>query len=180
MIGSGPRSLLVAIVLLQLVVASLPWWHLVGDEGRIAVSGNLASAGVTQALAIIMAGSLLVTLSVGARGRRIIGAFIAVAQLAVVALGVSRPRPSDADLGSLLASGPMVGTSALQGAIWPWLYAALGALGVAGALWLVRRPVTDSSRPVPDGVVRLADSLDSWKAMDEGLDPTEEPQEERR
>ena len=55
----------------------------------------------------------------------------------------------------------------------PWAYAATGAAGVAASGWLVARPGI-RHRPVTPRGAELADSVASWKAMDEGHDPTED------
>ncbi len=176
----GPRSLLVLVGVGQVVMAGRPWWYVVDTKNTVEVSGNLASAGLAQALAFAVLGGLLLTLTLGSVGRRVVGALVGIVQLGAIVLGVWHPQPSDAVLQTLKLANPLAETYTLQSAFGSWVFAALGVIGVLGSVWLMARPVTDSSRPDRVAVAGLAHSLDSWKAMDEGFDPTQDPQEERR
>lgn len=175
----GARTMLAVAAAAELVVAQRAWWHVAwGEEasgGVIAVSGA-ETTGLTVGLAVAALGGTLLLLAVRAPGRRVVGIVLAALHAWAVLLGVRPPRPDDASVLTLLRGESLAGTYVLQPALGGWWYACAALVGVAGAVWLALRPGADAPRSVPTSAREVADSLSSWKAMDAGLDPTQEQQ----
>lgn len=154
---------------------------------RALVSGADATGGLAQVLPLAVLGGSLLMLTLQCNGRRIVTVLIGLIFVGGVLLGAAPPDPHPSTLEPLLRQQAILGEYALSWQPVRWAYAALNLVGLAAAVWLWRQPmgacrVSDSSRPVQSSASRVADSVDSWKAMDEGVDPTEtstDPQEDR-
>ena len=179
---SRPLALgvLVAGGLLGVVAAAQPWWRATGDGVAVTFSGSEATAGLSQAIAIVVLAGWVLILVLRAPGRRVVGALLSLAGAGMLLTGVSRPRPSAEAVLSEVREVSLIDQFALGATAWPWLYALAGLL-VAGAAVLVLltasrwpRSVDRFERTGP-GAVTLspdADPADVWRAMDAGVDPT--------
>ncbi|MDN5570462.1 MAG: Trp biosynthesis-associated membrane protein [Propionibacteriaceae bacterium] len=174
-----PRAALAFCVAAAFGLALAPWWSLSWQgsigSGAAEVGGAAGTGGLAQVLAVAAAGGLLLTLTLRAPGRRIVGGLLALLFAGMTAVGVAA---HGADAGVLAASVPeaaLATDAAARASVWPTLYAAVGALGVAGSAWLVARPMVVRRGPAGEAPgVGLADSQASWKAMDAGIDPTQD------
>lgn len=175
----SPVPALWATGVLALVCAMAPWWTVQGQSSPVALTGNESTGNLPQALALVCLGGILVTLTLRAGGRRVIGLLLAAAYGAVATLGVLRPRPGGDLVAERLGTTAFADASGVVPTPWPWAYAVTGILGLAASLWLMRRPGDPRPRGVRDRRAPLEDSLASWKAMDAGVDPTaDEPTRE--
>ena len=59
--------------LLAVIVSAQPWWRAKADGADVAFTGTDASAGLTQALAVVVLAGTLLALTLRSRGRRILG-----------------------------------------------------------------------------------------------------------
>ncbi len=154
------------------------WWTADATGTTAAVTGTVSSGSLSQALAVVTVAGLLLSLTLAARGRQVLGAVLFLAGAGMLALGVSRPRPAADVVAEALRSVTLSVDWTLTGTGWPWAYAAAGLLvAVGGCLLVVLAPRWETRRsrfergPVP---VDLSDATAVWKAMDAGVDPTSE------
>lgn len=170
--------------LLAVIVSAQPWWRAQADGADVAFTGTDASAGLTQALAVVVLAGTLLALTLRARGRRILGVVLAVAGVGVVIVVAIRLRPSAANVRTRLREVSLADEYALVGTAWPWIYAVAGVLVVGGAVLMVLKagqwPLRSDRFQRGTGGVAV-DSVDEaepaalWKAMDAGIDPTAPP-----
>lgn len=162
---------------LLLAVAQQPWWQVswdaTGGAGSGSLTGTVATGGLAQALALVALAGAAATLVLRRAGRRTVGVLLALAHAGAAALGFAQPRPSDDAVRDALGAASLADAWQLDSTAWSWAYGVCGALGVLAAVLLVARPVSESSRSVRGAAAQVEESLSSWKAMDEGLDPTE-------
>ncbi|QGF24486.1 Trp biosynthesis-associated membrane protein [Raineyella fluvialis] len=171
-------SALLAGTVVAFATAAQPWWHADVTGSSAAISGTAASGSLTQALAIVTAAGLLLSLTLGARGRQILGGVLFLAGAGMIAVGASRPRPAADVVASALRSVSLSTDWSLTGTPWPWAYLAGGVLvAFGGALVVAFAPRWETRRarfergPV---AVDLTDATAVWKALDAGVDPTRE------
>lgn len=174
-----PRLPVTLIALAGVAAGALPdWWTVtwaegLGGGGAVGIRGTDTSGGLTALLPAIALAAMLATLSLGRVGRRVVGVLAAVAGVGMAGAGLGAPLPDDSVVErlaplALLADGFTVAPTAV-----PLVYAVLGGLLVLASAWSVARPPAARRRAsVPRTDSQLADSLSSWKAMDEGHDPT--------
>ncbi|MEA5153592.1 Trp biosynthesis-associated membrane protein [Raineyella sp.] len=160
------------------VTGTQPWWTADATGTTAPVSGTVSSGSLSQALAVVTVAGLLLSLTLAARGRQVLGAVVLLAGAGMVALGVSRPRPAADVVAEALRSVTLAVDWQLTGTGWPWAYAASGlAVAVGGGLLVVLAPRWETRRsrfergPV---AVDLTDATAVWKALDAGVDPTSE------
>lgn len=170
-----PHVLLLSAGLVALILAHQGWWTVTAEGAVVSLTGAEASAGLAQALPVVALGGLLATLTLGSLGRRVVGVLVALAFGGVAALGLAHPAPSEAEVLDRLRTVSLADEFGLVAGWVPWAYAAAGVLGVLASAWLVAAPVTNASRSVRERPAQVADPADSWKAMDEGIDPTALP-----
>jgi uncharacterized membrane protein (TIGR02234 family) len=169
---------LVAGAVLALVASGQPWWRVEVADAAVPLSGNASSAGLTQALALVTATGLLLSLALAARGRQVLGAVLVLAGAGMAWVGVARPEPSARTVQEAVRSVSLSTEAPLQATAWPWAYATAGLLvALGGALlvalaprWAARRSRFERG-PV---TVDLDDPTAIWKALDAGVDPTDE------
>ena len=126
-------ALLLAGGALALVASAQPWWRAIGEGVSVGFKGSEATGGLSQALAfVVLAGTLLI-LALRVRGRRIVGGLLIAVGAGVVVLGGLRVRPSAAAVRTQVREVSLADQFALTGTAWPWVYAAAGALVLAGA-----------------------------------------------
>lgn len=155
---------------------------------RLTGSGR-AVAPLVPAVGVVGLAGTVGLLATRGTGRRVLGAALAVAGLAVVVRAVPHlAEPSRQAALDLLAShhrtvglGPAARVTARASLVWPLFGAAGGALlAVGGALaaWRGRRwPGMSGRYDAParaaDRVAAVPTSVELWDAMDRGQDPTD-------
>lgn len=160
------------------VAGARPWWLAVVADGDAPLSGNVSSGGLSQALGLVTVAGLLLSLTLAARGRQVLGAVLALAGIGMVGVGVARPRPSEQTVQEAIRSFSLAVDAALEATAWPWVFASAGLLVTAGGALLVALAPRWGSRrsrfergPV---TIDLDDPAAIWKALDAGVDPTDE------
>lgn len=170
-----PAFWLVVAGLAALFAATRPWWHVgwgaASGEGTVDLVGSQVSPASVVLPGALLGGTLLL-MTLRATGRRVVAVLLGLLAGGMVTIGVLNPRPDAASVAEVLATRTVAEATRLDAAGAPWAFAAAGVVGLAAAAWLFARPVADSSRPVRRSAVEVEDSLASWKAMDDGLDPT--------
>lgn len=167
---------------LAVVAAAQPWWRAVGEGVSTAFSGTEVTAGLSQALAVVVLAGTLLMLVLRARGRRVVAVLLTLVGAGIVVVGALRQEPSADAVRSQVREVSLADQFALQATAWAWVYAAAGLLVAAGA---VLTAVTARSWPtradrfsrvdLPVRPVSASDDpMDVWKALDAGLDPTAE------
>lgn len=168
---------------LGLVAGAQPWWHAVGQSVAVTFTGAQASAGLGQALALVVLVGTLLALVLAVRGRRVLGALLVLAGLGALVLGVSRPRPSADAVRSEVREVSLADQFALTPTVWPWVYAAAGLMVIAAALlmfstaprWPGRTARFERAGEESAPRVELDDPARLWRSLDAGLDPTLDP-----
>ncbi len=161
-----------------LVATAQPWWRAVGDGVAARFTGTATTAGLTQALPVVLLAGALLLLVLRARGRQVLGGLLAVAAAGMVVAGALRVRPSDEAVRSGVREVSLADQFALVATSWPVVYAVAGALGVLGGMLIaVFAPRWSSGgrrfeRPDLAVTTASSDPADVWRAFDAGLDPT--------
>jgi uncharacterized membrane protein (TIGR02234 family) len=184
---------------LALVAGSRAWFRAAGTGVSVAFTGTEASAGLAQALALVVLAGALLGLVLRSRGRRVLGVLLVLAGAGVVVLGVSHPRPSSSTVQSRVLEVSLADQFALEGTPWPYVYGVAGLLVVAAATlmtvsagrWPSRaarfeRPVAGAAQTTTGtlgaGALSEDDPAALWRQLDAGLDPTaaEDPEPSER
>ena len=164
---------------LALIASAQPWWRATGDGLAVTFTGTQATAGLSQALAIVALAGTLLMLALRARGRRVVGALLAVLGLGIGLAGGLRLQPSADAVRSQVREVSLVDAFRLSTTAWPWIFALSGVLIVVGAIvtmitagsWPSRsnrfQPQLDQAAPTTSD-----ESAELWRAMDAGVDPT--------
>ncbi len=189
-----------------LAVAAQPWWRILGDgqgmglgsdpasgsaAGAVELSGNAATAGLSAALATVCLVGTVLSLTLRRLGRRVLALVLAVLGAGMAVLGGAPRRPGDAVIVDELRKTTLADTWTADATIWPWLYAAAGALVFLGAT-VVFVCVGNSARAegtaarferaedvraeeasAEDAQPEDSDTDHLWKALDRGQDPTD-------
>jgi uncharacterized membrane protein (TIGR02234 family) len=163
-----------------LIGSGQPWWRAAGEGIVLKFSGTQATGGLSRALAIVALAGTLLMLVLRTRGRRIIGALLALVGVGLAVVGGLGVRPSADAIDSQVHGMSLADT--LSATVWPWIFVVSGVLVTAGAVltmitagtWPSRadrfRPGSSRSEaPASD------DPAELWKAMDAGADPTTDP-----
>lgn len=128
-----------------------------------AVALLVASAsGLPAVLPGAFLAGLLLTWMLGRAGRRVVAVLLGVLGAAMAGAGVAAALP-----GAEASASPWAA----------WAYAALGVAAVAASVWLAANP-GERRHAVSPARAEVADTLASWKAMDAGLDPTDDRHEQ--
>lgn len=180
---------LVGLVLMAAAVGGLAaaapdWWSVQAEQSPEVTVAGAAVLGRGLALAVL-AGSVLGWLLHG-MGRRILGVVMVLLGIGMVAAVLAEPLPSELEVLTELRQVSLASEYTLVRAPWPWLHLACGGVvslaGAALAYWSLRWPSasrrfetgdSDSSADSTGGA-RAAEepSLDLWRSLDEGQDPT--------
>lgn len=173
-----PRLPLLVAGLAGLIVGNLPWWtaawtsEFAGSE--VSIGAQPGTGGLSGALPGVVLVAVLLTLTLAVRGRRIVGVLTALVGLAMIAVGLTVSSPSDAVVTQAAPAAGLAGASSVTATAGPLGYALCGLLVAAASGWLVARPPVPRPRGNTGARQEVASALDSWKAMDEGLDPTDD------
>jgi uncharacterized membrane protein (TIGR02234 family) len=162
---------------LALIAGAQPWWRATGDGVAVTFTGTQATAGLSQALAIVALAGTLLMLALRARGRWLVGALLAVLGLGIGLAGGLRVQPSADAVRSQVREVSLVDAFRLSTTAWPWIFALSGVLIVVGAAVTM---ITAGSWPARSNRFQLDqaepptfdESAELWRAMDAGVDPT--------
>ena len=180
----GPVVLVgLAAAALTAVAAAKPWAQLTGTTivpHSVAESGRSPLAG---ALALVLLATWGVVLVTRGRVRRAVATLGLLAALGVLVCVIAGTLHMTGDLQDAVKQSPHTG-AAVDAARTGWLWVAgVGALlstvaTAAAVLWSPAWPAMSQKYDAPGGAPdtpvapESADSLDLWKSMDEGHDPT--------
>lgn len=162
-----------------LVMAGRPWWRAVGAGVNVPLSGTTGSAGLTQALAIVLLAGGLLGLTLRARGRRVLAALLVLAALGMLAYGAAAPVPSADAVAAKVQTVSLAASYKVARTPWSAVYAACGLLAAAAAGTMLVRARRWPARPdrfAPSPSVAIGpdpDPLRLWRALDAGVDPTD-------
>jgi uncharacterized membrane protein (TIGR02234 family) len=171
---------------LALVAGAQPWWRAVGEGVSVKFSGTDATAGLSQALAVVVLAGTLLALVLRAHGRRVVAVLLGLAGTGAILLGALRPRPSAGAVRSQVREVSLADQFALEPTTWPWVFALAGlvVLGAAALMltttgsWPVRTARFDRARVAAAGRrPDLDDPAAVWRSLDAGVDPTAGPDE---
>lgn len=168
---------LAALAALGLTLAD--WWTVNWDEGtaaagRVGISGGAGTGGSAALVPTVVLVAALTTLSLARTGRRIMSVVALVAGVGMAVLGFAGPPPTDGVVEQRAALAVLGGGWTLEATMMPVAYGVLGVLLIAAATrWFVHPPER-RSRHLPATSGNVTDPVASWKAMDAGLDPTDE------
>lgn len=174
-----PRLPVTLAALVALGVAALAdWWVVdwadgVAPSGTAGLSGTTGTGGLAAILPGVALAAMLTTLTLGTTGRRAVGLVAAAAGAGMAWLGLAGPAPSDAVVEQHLVAATLGARWSLVATAAPVAYGVVGLLVAAASAWLVARPPTKRSRGVREASGEVTDPLASWKAMDDGQDPTD-------
>lgn len=169
-----------------IAVSAQSWWQVETDVTGIAFSGTDATAGLSQSLAIVMLAGTLLALALKITGRRVLGGMLILVGIGAAITGLVRPQPSATSVQTKLQTVTLTDQFALSGTAWPWFYAAAGLIAILGAAvmmitaqrWPSRADRFDRSSNQPVVAPAEGDGSEDptllWKAMDAGVDPTDE------
>ena len=157
-----------------------PWWLVALVVIAVVIAVVIVTNDLySQVFTVAAAGGLLLTLTLGAAGRRVIGILLGALSAGMVAVGVSAFSTDAATLAAAVPTAMLATDAIAHPTFWPGIHAALALVGVAASAWLVARPEAGRRRPDRDApAAEVADSQASWKAMDEGRDPTRDAGDE--
>ncbi|GAA2105535.1 TIGR02234 family membrane protein [Microlunatus panaciterrae] len=169
---------------LALISSSRPWWRAAAEGTGVAFTGSDVSAGLTQALAVVVLAGVLLALTLRSRGRRVLGVILALIGAGAVVVGLLRLRPSPVDVQTRLREVTLLDQYALTATAWPQVFACAGLLVLVGAVLMVVRSDRWPQRTdwfqrtaVADEPPADQDPAVLWKALDAGIDPTTPPDE---
>jgi uncharacterized membrane protein (TIGR02234 family) len=164
---------------LALVGSAQPWWRAAGQGVVVTFSGTQATAGLSQALALVALAGTLLLLVLRTRGRRVVGALLLLVGAALAIVGGSRPQPGADAVRSRIPEVSLADAFQLTATAWPWVFAVSGVLVAGGAVLTMITAATWPSASDRFQAGRLkAQGYDSddparlWRAMDAGVDPT--------
>lgn len=175
-----PRLVVAVGALAGLALAGLAdWWEVRWAEGMTAggaagLSGVTGTGGLAGILPGVVLAAMLATLTLGTVGRRGVGLVAAAAGLGMAALGFAGADPSEAVVAHHVVVATLGGDWVLTRLGAPIAYGVVGLLVAAASGWLVARPPLRRARGVREASGDVTDPLDSWKAMDDGHDPTDD------
>lgn len=175
-----PRLVVVLTALAGLVVATaVDWWRVSWDAGMTAggsagLSGVTGTGGLVALLPAVALAAMLATLTLGSLGRRVVGLVSLGIGIGMAGLGLSGSRPSDAVVEQHVVVATLGQEWSLAATAASLAYGVIGLLVAAASAWLVARPPVRRARGVREASGEVTDPLASWKAMDDGQDPTDD------
>ncbi|MBK8462973.1 MAG: Trp biosynthesis-associated membrane protein [Nigerium sp.] len=173
-----PRLAMLLAGLAGLIAGGQHWWIVTWSfesaGGSVGIGGHAGTGGLSSALPGFVLAALLLTLTLAARGRRVVGVLTALAGAGMIAAGLTVPTPSEAVVMQADLGLGIVGQWTADATFVPVVYALCGLLVVAASVWLVARPPAPRARGNAGARQDVTSALDSWKAMDDGRDPTDD------
>ncbi len=163
-----------------LVAASRTWWLVITTDARAGLDGNAVTGSLGQALGVVVLAGLGVSLTVGTLGRRIVAGLLAATGAGIAVLGLTHPVPDDAAVLGRLREVSLETSWTLQPTGWPGAFAGAGLLVAVGGIVMVLtaghwRDRSGRFRTAADRAdIDPEDTIAVWKAMDSGVDPTDE------
>lgn len=159
-----------------LVAASAGWWQASWNDGlagagAATLSGVQGTAGLAAVLPAAALAALLATLTLRRTGRRIMGVVAALLGVGMVVVGLIPPTPSREVVAQSEHTASLAADVAVHVTFAPAVFAGLGAVVLAAAVWMVVSPPQPRRARRENGAA-VEDPLSSWKAMDAGVDPT--------
>lgn len=143
-----------------LLAAHQAWWSV----GHSALTGATASDGSLQVLPLAGLAGLLLAAWLRGWGRRVVGGLVMVVLLGAAVLSVGVQPSAELPLGA--GDGQQ-----WQPTAWRWVALALALVGAAATgVSLLGRPAARSTTATDGGSADA--SRDTWRALDEGIDPT--------
>ena len=177
------RLLAAVAALAALGLAAADWWTITWREGiagpgQVGIGGASGTGGLAVLVPLVVLVAALTTLTLARTGRRLIAVVAIAAGAGMVGLGLAGPPPADAVVEQHAALAALGGAWTVTATAMPVAYGVLGVLVVAAAAWWFARPPRPRPHNTPGTTGNVTDPVASWKAMDAGLDPTDE--QERR
>lgn len=175
-----PRLVVTVGALVGLAVAALAdWWDVrwsdgAGGGGAAGLSGSTGTGGLAVILPAVVLAAMLTTLTLGSFGRRAVGLVATAAGLGMIAAGFAHPVPTEAVVAQSLPLATLGGDWAVSVLAAPRAYGVVGLLVAAASALIVARPPARRARGVREAGGEVTDPLASWKAMDDGQDPTDD------
>ena len=164
---------------LALIGSAQAWWRAVGQGVDMTFSGTQATAGLSQALALVALAGTLLLLVLRTRGRRLVGALLLLVGAALAIVGGLRLQPSAETVRSRVREVSLADAFQLTATAWPWVFAVSGVLVAGGAVLTFITTTTWPSAsdrfragPVNREGSASDDPAELWRAMDAGVDPT--------
>ncbi|MGD7787880.1 Trp biosynthesis-associated membrane protein [Propionibacteriaceae bacterium Y1700] len=169
---------ILAGALLGLIATAQPWWLVRHASGETPLSGTVTSGGLSQALPAVLLAGWLLALTLGSKGRRVLGVLLALIGVGCAVTGVLGAPPAEQLVTTTVQQASLGGEHTLTRGAWGWVFAVAGALAAAGALLMVLRAASWPARtrrfdraPDPEGLDD-EDPAAIWKTLDRGADPT--------
>ncbi len=167
------------------LVASGQVWSR-GEAGTTAVTftGTEVTAGLSQAVPILLLVGAVLSLALRVTGRRVVGGLLGLLALAGAVGTLLDHRPDADQLTAKLTAVTLGDSVGVHQTAWPWLHLVCCLIGLVGAValagWAGRWPTRAArfERTTADaGGIDPAhdDPAVVWKAIDAGIDPTEDP-----
>lgn len=146
-----------------LVSASQPWWRIAGTT----MTGDATTSGGAQGLALAALAGTLLAAWLRSWGRKVASAAVAVVHVGAGWLAAVAVHPVEPPLG-------VPDDAAWTVEPFRWVYLGLALIGaVSSALAIVTRPPVRPASGAEDEA-RSDPPLDAWKALDAGVDPSQE------
>lgn len=165
--------------ILGFLAGTQPWWRATGEGLNVAFSGNSSTGGASQALALVAGAGAVLLLTLGVRGRQVVGIMLVLVGLGVLALGALRVRPTAEAVREQIRTVSLTDSFSLSATAWPVVYAGAGVvITVAAAITVWRSPRWPSAQNRFERRSRGVNAslgehpAEAWKAMDAGVDPT--------
>lgn len=160
-----------------LLSAPQAWVQITAEGGSTSLDGTTLTGGLSQALAVVPPLALLLSLTLRARGRQVLGVLLVLVGGAGAVLGLRPPRPGDAEVQAALSTVSLADTWQTGRTAWPVVFGlAAVLLVVAAAVMVLRAPRWPSRAARYESATAAIDPEDpaaAWRAMDRGDDPTE-------
>ncbi|MFP5416145.1 MAG: Trp biosynthesis-associated membrane protein [Actinomycetes bacterium] len=175
-----PRLVVTLLGLAALGVASQgTWWTVswsgdLGPAGSAPLTGGTGTGGLAIALPVVILAAMLATLTLRRAGRRAVGVLGLVTAAGMAVLGLSGPAPGLEVVQQAVRAATLATDLRLEPTAMAVGYGVIGVAAAAASGWLiVKPPPARTRRGRGEPTSEVTDALSSWKAMDEGRDPTQ-------
>lgn len=166
--------------------ASQAWWQVPYTQGSVPISGGDGVGGLPQAVVAVLAAGVLLALTLRGWGRVVLAAGLVLVGATMAGVGLFAPLPSDDVIDQLVQQVTFEQTEPARRAWGGYGFAAAGLVAVIGAAFVLAagRPparTTDRFSRKAGTTAEVApedDALAVWRALDDGVDPTAEGDEQ--